>query len=107
MIDFKFVFYLCIVMFGVGLRGDSGPNAPIVLGINTLRLNCLDSSSIFCIPFTFICKASGTFLSPIALNKALQKMLIISVILNVATVFIRLIPKMNYPVNFIINHNIL
>lgn len=28
-------------MSGVGSRGDSGPNAPIVLGINRRRLNSL------------------------------------------------------------------
>ena len=37
----------CIVKSGVGLRGDVGPNAPIVLGQNSARPCRLHTSTTF------------------------------------------------------------
>ena len=37
----------CIVKSGVGLRGDVGPNAPIVLGQNSAKPCRLQTSAMF------------------------------------------------------------
>jgi hypothetical protein len=58
------------VIFGVGFLGESGPNAPIVLGTNTLSLYCFANSITLCIPSILTRTAKGTFCSPIALSRA-------------------------------------
>lgn len=50
------------VILGVGLRGESGPNAPIVLGTNIRKLYCLANSITLCTPsiLTLECKQTHT-----------------------------------------------
>lgn len=48
------------VIFGVGLRGLSGPNAPIVLGTNIRKLYCLANSMTLCTPSIFTLKCTQT-----------------------------------------------
>jgi len=45
----------CIVRSGVGLRGDVGPNAPIVLGQNNIRLCLAHTSTMFWKPVALTC----------------------------------------------------
>lgn len=70
---------LCTVILGVGFLGESFPNAPIVLGTNTLSLYCLASSITLCNPSMFTRTAKLTFCSPIAESKA-EKWIIQSIL---------------------------
>lgn len=49
----NFAVAVVTVIFGVGLRGLSGPNAPIVLGTNIRKLYCLANSMTLCTPSIF------------------------------------------------------
>lgn len=59
-----------MVTLGVGFLGESGPNAPIVLGIKIFKPYCFASSNTLCIPSMFTLTVNGTFCSPTALKRA-------------------------------------